>query len=178
MKGVVFTEFLEMVESKFSADMVDDIIDASELPSEGAYTSIGTYDHKEMVQLVSALSQRTELEVPLLLKTFGVHLFGRFVLGFPTMFEGRNNAYEFMENVEGCVHVEVRKLYADAELPTFETKRNDDGSLEMVYTSVRGLADFAEGLITGCIAHYGGGFTVSREDLDGPQKARFILRPE
>lgn len=27
MKGMVFTEFLEMVEAKFSADMVDDIID-------------------------------------------------------------------------------------------------------------------------------------------------------
>ena len=29
MKGIVFTEFLEMVEEKFSADMVDDIIDTA-----------------------------------------------------------------------------------------------------------------------------------------------------
>ena len=33
MKGMVFTEFLEMVENKFSADMVDDIIADSDLTS-------------------------------------------------------------------------------------------------------------------------------------------------
>lgn len=42
MKGVVFTAFLEMVASQFSEDMVDDIIDAAQLPSGGAYTAVGT----------------------------------------------------------------------------------------------------------------------------------------
>ena len=45
MKGIVFTEFLEMVEDKFSADMVDDIIDDCDLASGGAYTAVGTYPH-------------------------------------------------------------------------------------------------------------------------------------
>ncbi len=45
MKGVVFTEFIEMVEDQFSADMVDDIIDDAQPPSGGAYTAVGTYDH-------------------------------------------------------------------------------------------------------------------------------------
>lgn len=35
MKGMIFTEFLEMVEAKFSADMVDDIIADSDLPHGG-----------------------------------------------------------------------------------------------------------------------------------------------
>lgn len=40
MKGIVFTEFLEMVESHHSADMVDDIIDAARLVSGGIYTAV------------------------------------------------------------------------------------------------------------------------------------------
>ena len=36
MKGVVFTEFLDMVEEKFSAEMVDDIIAAADLPHAAA----------------------------------------------------------------------------------------------------------------------------------------------
>src|SRR5262245_35992633 len=52
MKGVVFTEFLEMVGAKFGEDMVDDVILACELPSGGAYTSVGTYDHQELFALV------------------------------------------------------------------------------------------------------------------------------
>jgi len=56
MKGVVFTEFLDMVEAKFSADMVDDIIDDAKLASGGAYTAVGTYPHSEMVALGVALA--------------------------------------------------------------------------------------------------------------------------
>jgi Haem-NO-binding len=57
MKGVVFTEFIEMVEDRFSPEMADRIIERAKLPSGGAYTTVGTYDHGEMIQLV-LLSQR------------------------------------------------------------------------------------------------------------------------
>jgi hypothetical protein len=56
MKGVVFTEFLEMVEGRFGLAMADRIIEAAQLPSSGAYTAVGTYDYTEMVHLVNALS--------------------------------------------------------------------------------------------------------------------------
>ena len=61
MKGIVFTEFLEMVESKYSADVVDEILDDGTLPSGGIYTSVGTYDHGEMISLLSALGRHTGL---------------------------------------------------------------------------------------------------------------------
>ena len=35
MKGIVFTEFLEMVEQKFGMDMVNDLIDNNTLSSGG-----------------------------------------------------------------------------------------------------------------------------------------------
>ena len=53
MKGLVFTEFLEMVESKFGLEVVDNIIEHSELPSGGVYTSVGTYDFNEMLSLIT-----------------------------------------------------------------------------------------------------------------------------
>ena len=36
MKGIVFTEFLEMVEEKYGYEVVDQIIEESKLPSGGA----------------------------------------------------------------------------------------------------------------------------------------------
>ena len=86
MKGVVFTEFLDMVEQRFSPDMVDDIIEDANLPSGGAYTAVGTYPHDEMVALVVALSARSGAAVPDLLRAFGEYLFGRFVQGYPGHF--------------------------------------------------------------------------------------------
>lgn len=49
MKGMIFTEFLEMVEEKFSMEMVDQILSESDLPSGGIYTSVGNYPHTEIV---------------------------------------------------------------------------------------------------------------------------------
>ena len=40
MKGIVFTEFLDLVEEKFGLEMVDTIIEQSNLDSGGVYTPI------------------------------------------------------------------------------------------------------------------------------------------
>ncbi len=177
MRGIVFTEFLELVEDKFSADMVDTIIDSSNLPSGGAYTSLGTYSHSEMVKLVTSLSKETDISVPDLLKLFGEHLFGVFNVGFPVFFEGINHAFEFLKNIENYIHVEVRKLYPDAELPKFEYETPSENTLVMIYSSNRPFGDLAEGLISGCIKHYKKPIDIDREDLQSDEltKIRFTL---
>lgn len=176
MKGVVFTEFLELVESAFSPEVADRIISRADLPSKGAYTAIGTYDHAEMLALVTELSKETGAPVPALVHTFGQHLFKRFVAGYPQFF-AVPSAFDFLERVHGYIHVEVRKLYPDAELPTFENSRPDDDTLVMLYRSHRPFADLAAGLIDGAVEHWGGGVDVAREALDEPGRTavRFTL---
>ena len=58
MKGIVFTEFLEMVEQKFGLEVLDQIIIESNLASGGIYTSVGTYDFIEMQSLIVKLSEK------------------------------------------------------------------------------------------------------------------------
>lgn len=178
MKGIVFTEFFEMVEQQGGLDEVDALLEGCDLSTGGAYTAVGTYDVMELVALVSKLGERTGIPVPMLLEAFGEHLFGRFQTKFPEFFEGIADAPTFLEGIEDTIHTAVRKLYPDAELPTFEVERLDCGGICMEYRSPRPFADFAEGLINGCIKHFGGGLTLQREDLDGtPGTAcRFIIR--
>ncbi|MGB1109629.1 MAG: heme NO-binding domain-containing protein, partial [Gammaproteobacteria bacterium] len=110
MKGIVFSELVEMVEEVFSPEIADKIIESSHLPSGGAYTSVGTYDHEEILTLVSQLSEETGMPIDELVKTFGGHLFSRFVTLYPSFFEGVSSSFEFLETIEEHVHVEVRKL--------------------------------------------------------------------
>ena len=177
MKGIVFCEFVEMMEAEFTADMADEIISSTELESGGAYTTVGTYDHHEMLALVAQLSEKTGAPVPDLVRAFGRYLFGRFVELYPTFFEGVDGAFSFLDRIEEHVHVEVRKLYPDAELPTFATSRPNDVTMIMVYQSKRPFADLAHGLIEGCITHYGEPINVESEDLsnDGRTQVRFTL---
>ena len=164
-----------MVEDKFSPELVEQIIDASDLPSGGAYTAVGTYDHDEIVQLVSHLSRETGMAIPDLLRTFGQHVFGRFVTRYPQFFEGISSSVDFLEKVDGYIHVEVRKLYPDAELPKLEYDRSTPGTLVMTYRSARPFADLAEGMIAGCIEHFKDDIRVEREDLAPGSVARFTL---
>lgn len=177
MKGTVFTEFLELVEEKFSPEMADAIIEASDLPSKGIYTTLGTYDHCEMLQLVTHLSNKTDIPIPTLIHTFGEHLFARFEVGYPKFFEGITHAFEFLKNLEDYIHVEVRKLYPDAELPTFEYETPSENTLVMIYSSARPFGDLAEGLISGCIKHFGKPIEIKRENLESGEKTkvRFTL---
>ena len=177
MKGVIFTEFLEMVELRYDAAMVDRIILAAHVPSGGAYTAVGTYDHGEMWSLVAALSKATETPVPDLLRAFGEHLFGRFVVGFPRFFTGVSSAFDFLENLNGIIHVEARKLYPDAELPHFEVLERSAGRMVLLYQSSRHFADLAEGLIQGCGEHFRESLAIARESLgaDSGSRVRFTL---
>ena len=171
MKGVVFTEFLEMVEDRFSTETADCLIETSNLASKGVYTSVGTYEANEMVTLVGNLSGLVGMPVPDLLKEFGGHLFKRFVVKFPEFFEKITSTFEFLPRVESYVHLEVKKLYPDAELPTFSCVFPGPGQLDMAYRSVRNLPDLAEGLILGCLEHFGEPFELTRKNLQGDPPA-------
>ena len=164
MKGIVFTEFLEMVETKFSEEVADKIIESAKLESGGAYTSLGTYSHGEMLELVTQLSAETGIEVSKLVRVFGEHLLGRFNELYPDFFKG-HNCQSFLASVDQVIHGEVRKLYPDAQLPTFECEKSEAGFV-MHYSSRRPFADLAEGLIYGAIQHFNEPLRLDRQDLD------------
>lgn len=176
MKGIVFTEFLQLVEDKFGYETVDKVLLSAQPENGGAYTAVGTYNHQELIQLVVALSQEVKVDVPDLVKAFGGHLFKKFSVAYADKITGLSNSFELLEQVEGYIHVEVRKLYPGAELPTFEYVRPNDSTLEVIYKSSRPFADLCEGLISECVSHFGETISIKREDLanDGTS-ARFTL---
>jgi hypothetical protein len=180
MKGMVFTEFLEMVEDKFGFDVTDDIIEASkgELSTQGAYTAVGTYPHSEMIALVTNLSAATQIPVPKLVHVFGEHLLNQFAKHYSGFFESANNTFDFLKSIDNHIHVEVLKLYPEAELPRFSCFHpNDDAHrLTMIYTSERAMSDLASGLIEGSIKYYNEKITYEKELVeDNGKRVRFEL---
>jgi hypothetical protein len=177
MKGVVFTGFLEMVEARHGARMFDQVIEDARPASGGAYTAVGSYPHEEMVTMLLALSRRTGVAVPDLLRSFGQYLFGHFAAGYPSFFNGVTGAMPFLAGIEDIIHAEVLKLYPDAQLPRFDVEQQGSHRLVLVYHSARHFEDLAEGLIHGCIAHFGEKIEVQRERVghaDGTAE-RFVL---
>ena len=176
MKGVVFTQFLDFVEEAHGLDMVDDIIDASGVESGGAYTAVGTYPTQEMVALVTVVSERLGVGVPELLRRFGHHLCRTFVSAYPQYFAVADDLYDFLASVDGHIHIEVRKLYPGAELPSFKVHARRPDAITLDYRSARCLEALATGLIEGAAEHYGQPVRIRQQILG--QGAERVVRFE
>ncbi len=176
MKGIVFTEFLEMVEDQFSLELADQIIEDSKLKSGAAYTSVGTYDYEELLKLVTALSAHTDIPINDLVRSFGTHLLGKFFQLYPQYFNSTKNSFEFLDSIENKIHVNVKKLYPDAELPTFDAKFPNSNEMELTYQSNRPFASLAHGLIEGVIHHYQEDITVEIIPLEKGSNTNVIFK--
>ncbi len=166
MKGMIFTEFKDMVESVFSTDILEDIIEKSDLPNNGAYTAVGSYNHQEIVTMATNLSQAVDIPVGTLLEIFGKHLFERFSNRYPNFFEGVTEPFEFLKNIDNYIHVEVTKLYPDAELPRFYYEQKSPQELTMYYLSSRHFEDLAVGLVMGCLAYFDVNGEVHKSEVE------------
>ena len=176
MKGIVFTEFLELVEDKFGLEMVDRIISSSELESEGVYTSVGTYSFSEMLQLLQHLSENTGISIDNLLLVYAEHFFSVIEKSYPGLLATYKDPIEMISSIENHIHVEVRKIYPDAELPTFEVIEKTENHLVMDYTSSRAMHHFGLGLMNKTFEHFNSTATIELEKIkeDGTQ-VRFVI---
>ena len=166
MKGVIFVEFLEMVEETMGMEATEELIEESDLPSEGVYTSVGTYPDSEMISLVVNLHKRTNIPVPTLLFKFGEYLFTRFVLRYASMLSDIDSGFDLLKKIDNYIHVEVQKLYPEAQLPKFDFEEIDENTLKLIYKSKRKMPDLAEGLITAAMNHFETKATIKREYIE------------
>ncbi|RYC66625.1 heme NO-binding domain-containing protein [Spirosoma sordidisoli] len=154
MKGIVFTQFLNHIEDQFGYPLVDSLLLTTDLPSGGVYTSTGTYPPEELNRLVAGFSQASGQSQPETLRHFGQYLFGSFLTAHEHFILTAPDAFAFLASVPAYIHVEVQKLYPEAELPHFTIAQPDANTLHMRYQSTRRMADLAYGLIQGTLAHF------------------------
>jgi len=176
MKGIVFTEFLDLVEAKFGLEMVDEIIEKSQLESKGIYTAIGTYEFSEMLQLLKHLSNNTNISIDNLLLVYGEHFFSVLETSYPGLLTTYKDPIDMLSSIENHIHVEVRKIYPDAELPTFKTIEKTDTSLIMIYKSSRAMHHFGLGLMNKTFEHFNSTAKIVLERIkeDGTE-VKFII---
>lgn len=165
MKGIVFTEFLDLVEDKFGFEMVDTIINNSNLPSNGSYTAVGTYSFSEMLSLLTNLNKETGIPVNDLLLLYGEHFFSVVEKSYSSFLTQYKEPIEMISSIENHIHVEVRKIYPDAELPTFTVIEKTETTLVMIYKSSRAMSSFGKGLMNKTFEYFDTNATILMEHI-------------
>lgn len=147
MKGFIFTNFLDFVEKSNGLEMVDQMLGECDLASEGVYSAFNSYEFDELVTLLTYVSKKTDISPQILLESFGRFVFPYLIGKHSYIIEKYSNAIDLIAGIENHIHIEVKKLYEDAELPTFNVVDKKEDSLTIIYTSTRGLTYFAIGLM-------------------------------
>jgi len=172
MKGLLFNELVEFAEDRFGCDVV-----ARVEGTAAPYGAIASYPSADLVALATRLADAGSERLDVLLRAFGERLFGRFASLYPVFFVTADSTFEFLAQIDTTIHGEVEKLYPNAEFPRFKPTTEGADVMRLHYRSARPFADLAEGMLQGCITHFGESVDVRREPVTGPAgtAADFVL---
>ena len=166
MKGIILTELIDLIETRYSPRIADAVLAPAGLLSAGVYTAVGNYDYEEFVELVARFARVTQQTPDAVLRELGRHTFKKFMRQYPQFVVG-DSAFELLARVDDTIHATLANVHPDAELPKLRFEALDAGRARIEYRSERAMADYAEGAIHGCIAHFDESIDVAREDLAG-----------
>ena len=154
MKGIVFTEFIEMMEKQIGFAQTSELLENLDLTADGAYTAVGDYPTSELIDILSELSRVTGKTHADLLKAYGVYFAASVSKSYAAFFEHSPTLFDFLASIEDHIHVEVKKLYPKAKPPNLHVKSRSENHISLLYVSDRAMGHFAHGLIQGSAAYY------------------------
>jgi hypothetical protein len=160
MKGIVFNVLEEVVRAQHGEEAWDDLL--ADVGSTGVYTAVGSYEDGQLLALVGAASRRLGLPPREVVRWFGRHALPVFAVRYPEFFRPHHDTRSFILTLNTIIHPEVQKLYPGATPPRFDIHERDDGRVDVIYHSARGLCALAEGLLEGTAAHYGEHLEITR----------------
>jgi hypothetical protein len=174
MKGIIFAEFLELVEDTFGLEICQQILDENQ--NDGVYTSVGTYDHHDLIKLIVSLSKLTGISIEDLQEVYGKSVFITLFNSMPGLEGKSDSTFSFIKSVEEYIHIEVKKLYQNANPPTFNFISATESQLVMDYVSARCMSHVCLGLIRGCAEHFGENIEITMEPItEDRSEVRFTI---
>lgn len=160
MKGNVFRGFCDFVEKDFSAELLEELIERAQLPSGGAYTTVGYYPTSELERLCEELAALTGRPVGDLLAAFGRNFFATLAESQAEFMADCRDGFDFLCRLQNEIHAEVKKLHPKARPPAINILEKGPDYLLLEYVSERNLPDFARGLLDAACASFGNNYLV------------------
>ena len=176
MLGVVFTSLVEMLEEHISPEFADEVLVEAKLENDGAFTAVGYYPFSELEKIMAVLVSKTGRTANELLYDYGKYLFVVLSSGHAQMMANRRSVLEILDCLDDDIHVQVRKLYPDADLPSFRILERTADGISMEYYSVHDLYALAEGLIDGAATYFSEQVEHSVSPLPAPHTYKIDVK--
>lgn len=163
MKGILFTEFIELIEAKYGLSVVDAVLESSDLPSQGIYTAVGEYDSGEMVRIIYGLSQKENISIDALYECLGVSLFNSLI--YEGVINNYNNSTDLLLSFDNHIAFYV-DLGIGSKSPTLTILDNNSKAMTIRYSASGGLYRLAYALIEKTFLYFKEKVRINYELLD------------
>lgn len=175
MKGIVFVKFNEFIEELWGEEFWDTLLNEADLPSEGIYTTVETYNDDELFTLIGLVVEKKNISSKDAQFAFGKWVFKELYNAAPPGVHDFKDVFEFLHAVQDFIHVEVKKLNPDALLPEFEFLAESANALSFHYQSPRKLCYFCEGVVHGLAEHTEQKIEVSQSECEHQGDKRCVI---
>lgn len=177
MKGIIFNLLEQFITETAGEEIYQTILDRCSLQTREPFVGPGTYPDEDLTALVKSTVTVLGISPPEALRRFGKFAFPKLAEHFPDFVSPHRHPKEFLKTVDSIIHVEVRKLYENAKVPSFLYRDPAPDRLVIEYRSDRRLCHFMEGLIEGVADHFRSpvGYRQTRCMLRGDEVCEFDL---
>lgn len=149
MKGIISTTFEDLVRERLGEGCVDELFDQRGLKTDNSFVAPVTNRDEDLVALVLTAAEMAGLEVTTTLFGSGRYAFFRLVSCREDPDESADSLESLFAHVDDIIHVEVRKLWPEAETQRIHVQSESEVVLIVRYESRRRLCPVFEGLIAG-----------------------------
>ncbi|PKQ63882.1 hypothetical protein BZG02_07655 [Labilibaculum filiforme] len=170
MKGIFFTEFLEMIEKDYGLSLAEKIISDLGVGNNGVYEAIADYPYNQFVEMCDLLSFELRISVSDVVKNFGEYLFSRLVILFRPSFAGNSNIFDFLGKMDEFMHGKIQENFMQVDIPHFRAIKINDSTFQMSFQTEKILVDLAIGLFMGCQRFFNEELTLSTECISEKNK--------
>ena len=177
MQGSIYTAFADMIIETMGMASWNQLLDETQPPSQGIYTSGAQYDDSELFTMVALLVEKTGLPAEQLVEQFGVFLFAKLYENSPADISAIDNLRDFLLAIDSVIHAEVKRVHPQAYLPKFDYAIGENNSLILYYYSKRKLCHASVGLIKGAAEMFNEQITIEHPECmhNGASRCKLVV---
>ncbi len=177
MHGSVLKGLKDFVIARHGEDGWDAVREAAGVPGR-IYVPVAEYPDEEVMDLVAAGVEVTDVPTDELLGAFGEFLVGPLVETYGVHVDGEWDGLELVANVEEHIHEALRKKRtSDIRPPAIGARREGEDRVVVHYGSDRELCELAKGLVRGVGDYYDERYEVDERQCmkDGAQRCEIVV---
>ena len=152
MHGLIFSELKKYVETKFSPQTWEKLLDNAGLKGQ-LYLSSAVYPDKDILALVTAACAMTNLPASTILEDFGDFVAPDMVEQYKFLINPTWKLLDFLVNTEDTIHKIVR-FHQGVTPPRLVAQRPSEDTVTISYNSPRKMCSLLKGIVKGSARYF------------------------